>query len=134
MVSTSRRFVSRLPGSASGVLPMPVGRKASSVQHLQGKGHLNNVWRAWAKDEKLREHVLATGSLFSWPSPKENGILNFDTMEYNVGVLKPVAATWCSQHSSPKTIYIPHAREQAWPVLTSITCQTSVLGMLTVCF
>ena len=95
---------------------MPTAKKPEDLKATEEdeapEGHLDGLWKLWSNDEDLRAHMLKTGTLFHWPNPKQTGITNFETMEYNTRVLQYLVDVWCPQNPNPKTIYIPHAREQ----------------------
>ena len=74
---------------------------------------LDGLWKRWSNDDVVRERLCRDQTLFSWPSTKANGIVNFKSMALNVCVLRHLVEVWCPQMSKGKTIYIPHAIDEA---------------------
>ena len=103
---------------------MPAANKKAKMAE-DPSNNLDGLWKLWADDEVVRSQILQKGTLFSWPDPKCTGVINFETMEHNTRVLEYLAETWCPKTSAPKTIYIPHAREQA-----KLLLKTSQVPML----
>ena len=81
---------------------------------------LEGLAKAWGNDSRVREHLLKHGTLFQWPSKQTCGIVSFASLAMNFAVVDHLLDIWCCQVSTAKSIYIPHAKEQA--VLESCKC------------
>ena len=76
------------------------------------KLNLKGFWEAVADDGVLRAKILKDGTLFSWPSVKRVGIINFKSMDMNCRVLRILVKIWCPQLKEAKTIFPNLAREE----------------------
>ena len=75
---------------------------------------LEGLAKVFLNDEKLREKVLETGSLISWPAPKLVGVCkNQDALRLNSDVLQLVANHWCPQWTSAAMIPIDLSKLEA---------------------
>ena len=75
------------------------------IQTVLDSMSLEGLAKVFSNDEMLRERVLTTGSLISWPSPKLVGVCkNKDALRLNSYILQLVADNWCLQWTSPAMI------------------------------
>ena len=63
----------------------------------KARANLEGFWKTLSDDAALRERFCRDGSLFAWPNAKLTGIINFETMKQNVGVLMHLVQKWCPQ-------------------------------------
>ena len=77
------------------------------IQTVLDSMSLEGLAKVLSNDEMLRERVLTTNSLISWPSPKLVGVCkNKDALRLNSYILQLVADNWCPQWTSPAMIPI----------------------------
>ena len=77
------------------------------IPKVLGSMSLEGLAKVLSNDEKIREKVLATGSLISWPDTKLVGVCkNKDALRLNSYILQLVADNWCPQWSRPAMIPI----------------------------
>ena len=96
----------------------PFSHSVSAMAELVEEGpepsvDLTGLWQAISNDPELRQHVLAQGTLFKWPTPAQTGVINFDTLRPNAPLLVILIDLWCSRCGVMKTIFAPHARAEA---------------------
>ena len=75
---------------------------------------LNGLAELWNKNRKIRETLLTTGFIFTWPTRAQVGVINFDTAALNVRVLSRLLRTWLPTIDILKSINIYAARREAW--------------------
>ncbi|CAE6929444.1 unnamed protein product [Symbiodinium sp. CCMP2592] len=89
--------------------------------------HLDGLWESWANDGRLRERVLKTGTMFTWPSKKTVGVCSLKTAACNADVLLTLIKIWCPQLSVAKTIFVPQAREQVFKLRDHFAMEENVV-------
>ena len=75
--------------------------------------NLKGLAALWEKDETVRRHVLAKGSLLNWPEKKLTGVITFETLALNGPLLSHLLTIWIPQNDIGKTVHIDHVREEA---------------------
>ena len=88
---------------------------------------LDGLAKAWGNDSRVREPLLRNGTLFQWPSKQTCGIVSFASLAMNYAVLDHLLDIWCCQVTAAKSIYIPHAKQQA--LLGSFMCSAYVYSV-----
>ena len=83
------------------------GGKIPDPDALQGLAAI------WEKCRPIRQHMLRTGNLLSWPSPKLVGVVTFKTASHNYAVLSRALRHWLPKLDTLKTINIFAARKEA---------------------
>ena len=75
---------------------------------------LDGLAEAWNKSKQIREHLLASGNLLVWHSPKLVGVTTFQTAQPNFRVLARLLRVWLPRAGDVlKTINIYAARREA---------------------
>ena len=87
--------------------------------------------KAWGNDSRVVQALLKNGTLFEWPSKQTCGIVSFASLAMNYAVVDHLLDIWCCQVTAAKSIYIPHAKEQA--LLESFMFSTYVYMYVCVC-
>ena len=77
------------------------------------KFSLAGLKKALSDDEIVREQFCAKGTLWSWPCPKQTGIINFTSISQNSRILHHLIDIWCPQLEVAKTLPVPPARKEA---------------------
>lgn len=86
--------------------PDPIEEGDPSLTSLDG------LAKMWEDTEILRDRLLGTGSLLTWPEKKLTGVITFHTLSYNARLIERVLQLWCPQVETPKTVVIEQVREQ----------------------
>lgn len=73
---------------------------------------LDGLAKMWEDTEILRDRLLGTGSLLTWPDPKLTGVITFHTLSYNAKLIERILQLWCPQVDTPKTVVIDQVREE----------------------
>lgn len=74
---------------------------------------LEGLSTALGNNENVRQRLLKTGRLFSWPSSKTVGVTSGDSLRLNVEVMTILADIWCPQWEGPAMVPIDDAKDQA---------------------
>lgn len=74
---------------------------------------LDGLATALGNNENVRQRLLKSGRLLSWPSSKTVGVISGDSLRLNVEVMTIVADIWCPQWEGPAMIRIDEVKEQA---------------------
>lgn len=86
---------------------------------------LSGLAKVFANTEQIRERLLATDSLISWPSPKLVGVArNPQAVRLNAFLLKKLADHWCPQWTSPRMLPIDEAKAEASSVLKHMVAKS----------
>lgn len=74
---------------------------------------LDGLATALGNNENVRQRLLKSGRLFSWPNSKTVGVISGDSLRLNVEVMTILADLWCPQWEGPAMVRIDDAKEQA---------------------
>ena len=96
-----------LKASWSGGMPRK-GTKQADPEALAGLAQL------WEKCRPIRQNLLSTGNVLSWPSPNLVGVVTFQTASHNYAVLSRTLRHWLPKIQILKTINIFAARKEVW--------------------
>ena len=86
--------------------PDPIEEGDPSLTSLDG------LAKMWEDTEILRDRLLGSGSLLTWPEKKLTGVITFLTLAYNAKLIERILQVWCPQVETTKTVVIEQIREQ----------------------
>ena len=75
--------------------------------------NLEGLWQKLADDPVIRKLFVKSKTLFSWPTPGQTGVINYETLRPNSRLLSILIENWCPKMQKAKTVYQPHARAEA---------------------
>ena len=90
---------------------------------------LSGLAELWNKSRYIREHLLQTGNLFRWPSPKQVGVISFETAACNYRVLARLLRHYLPTLDTLKTINIYAARKEARDLGVLENCKVGFLRL-----
>ena len=74
---------------------------------------LSGLAESWEKSRSIRQRMLSTGRLLSWPEPAKVGVINLDVMQQNYRVLMKMLEVWLAKTDTLKTFNVYAARHEA---------------------
>ena len=95
------------PGLWASSMPKKGTKKADALA-------LDGLAELWNRNKSIREHMLQTGNLCTWTSPKLVGVTTFETAAPNFRVLVRLLRIWLPRAGEVlKTINVYAARREA---------------------